>query len=219
MNPNSPLSNFDDVGMFHRRFGLTSVSHEGVGPREPEEEVMDFRARFMQEELDEFNEAREDGDEAKMFDALLDLVYVALGTAHLRGYPWPAGWELVQQANMAKVRATDPEQSARGGIWDVIKPVDWEAPDIEGLLFNSGWTAEVGENAHLNFGVQYARVSRASDAIAGSVIPRNTITAESITMGSFSGRMVEEATETVAYEIAPDLMRYSEVPMSTEDSE
>lgn len=141
-------SNFDDVGRFHRKFGLPSVSHEGVGPRNPDPEVIKFRVDFMQEELNEYAEAIAEGDDAKAFDALLDLVYVAEGTAHFHGFPWQEGWDEVQKANMAKVRAqADGSDSARNSSWDVVKPLGWQPPDMDRILFDRGWFAEVGEGA------------------------------------------------------------------------
>lgn len=132
------MSEFDDVGTFHARFGLPT----DPGPRDLPMEVIRFRSKFMQEELDEFNLAAIDGNHAGMFDALIDLVYVACGTAHFLGYPWQEGWDLVQAANMAKVRAASAEQSKRGSAFDVVKPEGWQAPDIEGLLESKGWTVQ-----------------------------------------------------------------------------
>lgn len=127
-------SNFDDVGAFHEKFGLP-VSGSGQVPRTISDALLDFRQKFLQEELDEFVEASTISDDAKMFDALLDLVYVAMGTAHLLNYPWQAGWDEVQQANMAKVRAArDGSDSKRGSSWDIVKPDGWTAPDLENLL-------------------------------------------------------------------------------------
>lgn len=133
-------SNFDHVGDFHEKFGLDNVTHQGAGARDVSEETMDFRRKFLQEELDEFDEARAAGDDARMFDALLDLVYVAMGTAHLKGYPWQVGWEAVQEANMVKVRANeDGSNSKRGSSLDVIKPKGWQSPDIAEVLRRVGF--------------------------------------------------------------------------------
>jgi predicted HAD superfamily Cof-like phosphohydrolase len=134
-------TNFQDVGEFHGRFGLpVVVESEGkFGPRPVDDELYEFRRKFMQEELDEFAEGWDEQDHAKMFDALIDLVYVAMGTAHLFGYPWQEGWQKVQAANMSKVRAASPEQSKRQSTWDVVKPPGWQPPDIEGLLQWCGW--------------------------------------------------------------------------------
>lgn len=140
------MPGFDDVRQFHGRFGLP-VS---VAVREIDPEVIDFRVKFMREELDEFVQACEVGDHAGMFDALIDLVYVAYGTAHFLGYPWDEGWAAVHEANMRKVRATSAGDSKRGSHFDVIKPEGWVAPDIHGLLASSGWPinqTEGGEEA------------------------------------------------------------------------
>lgn len=149
--------NFEDVGRFHTKFGLP-VSFEE--PQDIDPEVLLFRARFLQEELHEFMDAagmvwagdgsdtivyaepgeEVDLDHVQLFDALLDLVYVAMGTAHMLGYPWEAGWNRVQNANMQKVRARkDGSDSKRGSSFDVVKPEGWRPPDIEGLLQAYGW--------------------------------------------------------------------------------
>lgn len=134
------MSNFDDVGNFHEKFGLDNVTHHGIGPRDLPSEYLEFRRKFLQEELDEFIEGIEENDHGKMFDALIDLVYVAMGTAHLQGYPWQIGWGLVQEANMKKVRGKpDGSNSKRGTQWDVVKPDGWTPPDIGGLLEERGW--------------------------------------------------------------------------------
>ena len=124
-------SNFDDVGDFHERFGLDSVTHHGSGPRYVPVDLTDFRIKFMREEITEFADAVAENDAAKMFDALLDLVYVAMGTAQLCGFPWQEGWDAVQRANMAKRRARpDGADSTRQSGWDVVKPPGWAPPAI-----------------------------------------------------------------------------------------
>lgn len=163
-------SDFDDVGDFHRKFGLPvvvsdgSVTDEDPGPREVDDDLLTMRANFLFEEFGEFVQAiggkvelsdivvagsrsllvhlpeGHDIDHGKAFDALIDLVYVAYGTAHILGYPWDQGWRLVQKANMAKVRAKpDGSDSVRKSSYDVVKPPGWTPPDIEGLLHYYGW--------------------------------------------------------------------------------
>lgn len=138
------MSNFRDVGDFHEKFGLDFVESSSpcgyTGPTPWDAELLEFRKKFLQEELAEFIEGMDEYDHAKMFDALLDIVYVAMGTAHLLGYPWEEGWRRVQKANMAKVRAAaDGSDSKRSSSFDVVKPEGWQAPDIEGLLRDWGW--------------------------------------------------------------------------------
>lgn len=152
--------NFDDIGEFHYKFGLSSVTHErqGAEPREVPDDLLEFRLKFLLEELLEIMDgsgyrlgmsnqgyiiARTDKverDHAEIFDGLLDLVVVAMGTAHLFGYPWQQGWDRVQRANMSKVKAqADGSDSKRGSSYDIVKPEGWTAPDIEGLLRDYGW--------------------------------------------------------------------------------
>lgn len=136
-------SNFGDVGEFHKKFNLhySRRNGEGVGPRtdlskKEMQELLEFRIDFLLEEINEFIDAKTDADR---FDALVDLVYVALGTAHLLGYPWQAGWDRVQEANMKKERATSENMSKRRSTLDVVKPEGWTPPDLEGLLAEYGF--------------------------------------------------------------------------------
>ena len=131
------LNNFRDVGTFHKKFGLRA--HD-PGPIEITEELLQFRLKFLKEELQEFEDASVIGDHAGMADALVDLVYVALGTAHMFGYPWGELWDDVQSANMAKQRAQSATESARGTAWDVIKPPGWVPPRTAEILAQYGFT-------------------------------------------------------------------------------
>lgn len=126
------MSDFSDVADFHRRFGL---DYDGP-PRPLPEDLAAFRERFLQEELDELRAARSAGDLAGCVDALVDLVYVALGTARLMGVPWRRAWTEVHAANMRKVRAdsADDPRSLRGHPADVVKPAGWTPPDVAAAL-------------------------------------------------------------------------------------
>lgn len=135
------MSNFVDVGKFHKKFGLPQFSEGKFNPAPhaltPVES--NFRIGFMREELEEYIDAVEAGDIPGQADALVDLVYVALGTAHMQSFPWRRLWNEVQWANMQKERAVSAEQSKRGSTLDVIKPPGWEGPNIEGILMGQGW--------------------------------------------------------------------------------
>jgi len=120
------MSMWEDVCAFHQKFELPRNEVPGL----LNEELKDFRIRFLQEELDEFVEACENNDDAKAFDALIDLVYVALGTAYMMNLPWDDGWYQVQFANMKKVRVKNEDESKRGSIYDIIKPEGWVSPDM-----------------------------------------------------------------------------------------
>jgi predicted HAD superfamily Cof-like phosphohydrolase len=114
--------NFDDVCAFHARFGIPA-------PERPEmllKDVHDFRVDFMLEELEEYRTAETLEDK---IDALVDLVYVALGTARLHGFRWELHWREVQRANMTKERVPSAAASKRGHAFDVRKPPGWCGPD------------------------------------------------------------------------------------------
>lgn len=74
------------------------------------------------EELNELNDADTLSDQA---DALVDLVYFALGTLHQMGVDAQRVWDEVHRANMTKKRGT----TKRGVDNDAYKPEEWKAPD------------------------------------------------------------------------------------------
>ena len=119
------------VHAFHKKFG---VPETWCPEDRPSREVFEFRSKFLQEELNEFISAMGGEEESlvKGFDALLDLVYVAKGTALMMGVTptaWAQGMAEVQRANLSKVRATDATQSKRGSTLDVVKPQGWHGPE------------------------------------------------------------------------------------------
>ena len=139
-----------DVQAFHRKFGL---EYKGE-PRCLTGELGRFRVNFLEEELNEYKESHWDLEQfinqnapkddayvteqlALQLDALLDLVYVTIGAALLQ-FREPLvreAWRRIQEANMAKVRANaDGSNSKRNTMYDVIKPIGWEAPDHSDLV-------------------------------------------------------------------------------------
>lgn len=85
------------------------------------------RLRHLREELDEYDRAADRGDVAGQADALVDLVYVAIGNAIAQGFPWDELWAEVHAANLRKER--DPSLAKR-----VRKPAGWQPPDVAGIL-------------------------------------------------------------------------------------
>jgi predicted HAD superfamily Cof-like phosphohydrolase len=120
-----------DIAAFHQKFGL---EYNGP-PRLLPSDLAMFRIKFLQEELNELCEGYAEGNLEKAFDALIDLVYVALGTSYMMGLPFYSGWNEVQEANMQKVRAKeDGSDSKRGHGADVVKPEGWTPPSLTRLL-------------------------------------------------------------------------------------
>lgn len=132
------MSHFNDVKEFHQKFGLIWADEPGhLTVRKLIE-----RIEFMQEELNEFIDAVHLQDLAKQADALVDLVYVALGTAVQLGLPWQALWDDVHAANMRKARGV----TKRGHQVDVTKPPGWRGPEPYRILTEAGYLLEVHRN-------------------------------------------------------------------------
>lgn len=157
-------SMMEDIKAFHEKFGIPSAEN---GSHTLTHSQKEFRANFLLEELYEYFQAvgvytdtvagqpgcyeapavygyepEEKGKaaEAKALDALVDLVYVALGTAHIQNFDFEAAWKRVHEANMQKVLAKDLPAYVQGKAWrdkspmDVVKPHGWIAPSLEDLL-------------------------------------------------------------------------------------
>lgn len=116
---------YQDILDFHRRFEVPIRDKPGF----LSEADMLFRVRCLNEELDELCEAIRNKDLIETGDALVDLVYFALGTAAMMGLPFQKMWNEVHECNMKKVRATSADQSKRGSALDVVKPTGWEGPN------------------------------------------------------------------------------------------
>ena len=129
---------FADIVDFHTKYQQT---YDGPARRLPED-MEAFRLKFLNEELTEYTAAIKrmwvmdvnQEDLANAFDGLIDLVYVALGTAYLHGFDFEEGWRRVHEANMKKVLAKSAEESARGYKFDVVKPEGWTPPILTDLV-------------------------------------------------------------------------------------
>jgi predicted HAD superfamily Cof-like phosphohydrolase len=135
-----------DVDAFHTKFGLF---YDGE-PRALPDELLQFRLDFMREEMGEYRVQRYllaqllserplniDAIATvldKQIDALVDLVYVVIGTARLHGFDFNASWRRVHEKNMQKVRAQHADESKRGSTFDVIKPPGWTPPSHVDLV-------------------------------------------------------------------------------------
>jgi len=89
-------------------------------------ERKDHAVDHLKEELDEFDTAGIIDDE---LDALLDLVYVALGRILEMGILPGAAFEEVHLANMQKRQGTVPKRPNSQGL-DAVKPEGWSPPDL-----------------------------------------------------------------------------------------
>lgn len=104
-------------------------------PNIPTMEVRKLRYTLINEELSEFREAlgldHPDGTAnlTDTYDAILDLLYVVIGSAVAFGLDVQPGWDEVHKSNLAKFQGGYRRSD---GKW--IKPADWKAPDLEAVI-------------------------------------------------------------------------------------
>ena len=84
-----------------------------------------MRAGFMREEIEEFEEAVNIYEQA---DAMIDLIYFALGTLVEMGVKPDKLFDIVHDANMSKLWS-DGKVHRREIDGKVIKPPEWEDPE------------------------------------------------------------------------------------------
>jgi predicted HAD superfamily Cof-like phosphohydrolase len=120
---------YKQVEEFRRAMALPIGSQPQLLP----DNQRSYFARFILEELSEYLKACEEGTLVDAADALVDLVYVTLGCAHAMGLPFDQLFQVVHKANMSKMPANEYIRSLRGSQYDVVKPMDWVAPEVEML--------------------------------------------------------------------------------------
>ena len=103
----------NDIIDFSEKFGLTYRDY----PRKLSDEEKRFRIVCMFEEVQEYADAETMEDE---LDALVELVYFALGTCYRHGYCFESAWQRVHEANMKKERAQNKSESKRDFELDVM---------------------------------------------------------------------------------------------------
>lgn len=106
------------VSNFHRKYKLD---------RDPNnKKLQKARIRHMKEELTEYVNAVNSKDRLGQLDALVDLIYVALGTAYYENFKFNDAFDIVHKANMKKIR-----KATKRSQWDVVKPAGWKTPNIK----------------------------------------------------------------------------------------
>lgn len=112
-----------DIAEMHIKYGV----REAVGQFDKEKlrAFLDFRIKFLQEELDELKTAKNADD---VVDALIDLCVVAIGTLDVMQLNTYEAWNVVHKANMNKEVGIKESRPNPLGLPDLIKPDGWEAP-------------------------------------------------------------------------------------------
>ena len=122
----------DDMYNMHKKFGV----HEWVKKNKDNKELMrkflEFRIRFLQEELEETSKAVEESDAEEIVDGLIDLCVVAIGTLDAFDVNARVAWNEIFEANMSKEPGIKESRPNPLGLPDLIKKPDWKGPDHTG---------------------------------------------------------------------------------------
>lgn len=114
---------YNKVKEFHKAFGHPVKDNPTLLTRERAL----TRKSWMDEELEEFIEATEDGDIVEQADAMIDVLYFAIGTLVEMGVEPENLFNIVHEANMSKL-FPDGKPHFRESDGKTIKPDTWEDP-------------------------------------------------------------------------------------------
>jgi predicted HAD superfamily Cof-like phosphohydrolase len=124
---------FGNVVDFHKKFG---IQYDGP-PRGRDGDLFLFRDLRFHEEIKEIRDAVDAAQAAEELDGYVDLVYIILGTCHLRGWDFNEAWRRVHTANMQKELASAKNPGKYGQLGDkvdIVKPEGWTAPSMQDLV-------------------------------------------------------------------------------------
>ena len=121
-----------DIAEMHQKFGVNAAINEF--DQEKLGMFLDFRIKFLEEELTEMKDSLTADD---VVDALIDLCVVAIGTLDAFGVDAYKAWDRVHAANMSKEVGVKPSRPNPTCLPDLIKPAGFVSPthaDNVGLL-------------------------------------------------------------------------------------
>lgn len=113
-----------DIATMHHHYGVNTVVD--AMPMETIKSLLQFRIKFLEEELNELKTA---ADAENVVDALVDLCVVAIGTLDLMKVDAYKAWNVVHRANMKKQVGIKESRPNPLGLPDLIKPKGWRAPN------------------------------------------------------------------------------------------
>lgn len=117
-----------DIEDMHTKFGVNEKVRQFDA--EKLKQFLEFRVKFLEEELNELKENMDNPEE--IVDALIDLCVVAIGTLDAFDVNPALAWNEVHDANMQKQVGIKESRPNPLGLPDLIKPEWWVAPDHSG---------------------------------------------------------------------------------------
>lgn len=97
-------------------------------------EGISLRKSLLQEEVDELADAVSKNDQVEILDAVIDIIYIALGTAHECGVldKVSKAWDMVHENNLTKLGADGKVVKNQNG--KVVKPSNYVSVDLKSLF-------------------------------------------------------------------------------------
>ena len=121
-----------DINDMHAKFGVHKWMDDNQSENEKLNKFLEFRLKFLAEELNETTLAFESKDPEEIVDGLIDLCVVAIGTLDAFSVDAYKAWDQVHNANMAKEPGVKESRPNPLGLPDLIKPEGWNGPSHDG---------------------------------------------------------------------------------------
>ncbi len=121
-----------DISDMHYKYGVKMWMHKNKDDAEKLRKYLEFRVKFIREELMETEAALTNNDPEEIVDGLIDLCVVAIGTLDAFGIDPYKAWDEVLKANLSKEVGVKESRPNPLGLPDLIKPEGWEGPDHSG---------------------------------------------------------------------------------------
>lgn len=161
---------FEDVRVFNKTFGRDV-------PDKPvllSYEVAEKRYEWILEEINEFMVAAIERDIVEMADAIIDIIYHALGVLTEMGIQPDPLFKIVQNANMSKLW---PDGKSHCNKWGkLIKPSGWKDPhnklaEAISLMYDDNSIDSLKEDYSLNYQYEEVRKLRQTFELPISDVP------------------------------------------------
>jgi len=127
-----------DIKKMHLKYGHTFIVK--TFRRNRLKTFLEYRIKFLEEELNELKDARRPED---VVDALIDLTTIAIGTLDLFEVDVQQAWDKVYDANMEKIKGKKASRPNPSNMPDMNKPDTWQSPSHTG---NCGRLSQINWN-------------------------------------------------------------------------
>ena len=114
-------SNFESIREFHQKYNLQ--------PTQNNKELQESIIKHITEELNEYIKAQKEGNREQQLDALVDLVYVTLGTAYYENFDFDGAFKHIHSCNIKKI-----QKATKRSKWYVVKPEGWQPPNLKDYI-------------------------------------------------------------------------------------